>query len=108
MMWSPHRGLSRFHVACSSELPAPVMSRRNFGDFDRDRGHSRVPAPPAGITAQNPAIAGVSPSPAIGVTVSAPSAMAQTVQATPAGRFVTTAMSVSYTHLRAHETRHDL
>src|ERR1035437_8570707 len=87
MIWSPHRGLSRSHVAWSSELPAPVMSCRNFGDDDRDMGHSRVPEPPAGITAHSPSIAEVSRSSAILAVVlaiclapPAPSAMAETVQ----------------------------
>ena len=30
----------------------PVRSWRNFGDRARDSGHSRVPAPPAGMTDQ--------------------------------------------------------
>ena len=38
----------------SSDRPLPVRSCRNFGDADRDSGQSRVPAPPAGITAQKP------------------------------------------------------
>ena len=45
-------GSSRSQVACSSERPVPVRSCRNFGDAARDSGHSLVPAPPAGITAQ--------------------------------------------------------
>ena len=52
MTWSPHSGTSRSHVDCSSERPVPVRSCRNFGAEARDTGQSRVPAPPAGITAQ--------------------------------------------------------
>ena len=33
-------------------MPEPVRSCRNFGADDRESGQSRVPAPPAGITAQ--------------------------------------------------------
>ena len=47
------QGASRSWVSCSSERPLPVRSCRNFGAEDRDSGQSRVPAPPAGITAQN-------------------------------------------------------
>ena len=32
-----------------------------FGEADRDTGHSRVPAPPAGTTAHNPSIAPMRP-----------------------------------------------
>ena len=52
MMRSPHRGASRSQVDCSSERPVPVRSWRNLGAEARDSGQSRVPAPPAGITAQ--------------------------------------------------------
>jgi hypothetical protein len=36
--------------------PLPVRSWRNFGEVARETGHSRVPAPPAGTTAQNPSM----------------------------------------------------
>src|SRR6188472_4451207 len=47
-------GSSRSTVVCSSERPLPVRSRRNLGWPARLNGHSRVPAPPAGTTAQKP------------------------------------------------------
>ena len=50
-------GLTRRTVACSRLDPVPVRSWRNFGDAARLSGQSRVPAPPAGMTAQNPATA---------------------------------------------------
>ena len=56
MTRSPTRGSSRSQVACSSERPVPVRSCRNLGEAARDSGHSRVPAPPAGITAQKRSI----------------------------------------------------
>jgi hypothetical protein len=45
---SPSR---RATVACNSEDPVPVSACRNFGWPARDSGHSRVPLPPAGMTA---------------------------------------------------------
>ena len=38
--------------------PVPVRSSRNLGCPARDRGQSRVPAPPAGMTAWKPGMAG--------------------------------------------------
>ena len=49
-------GASRSTVACSRLRPLPVRSCRNLGAPDRDSGHSRVPAPPAGMTAWKPGI----------------------------------------------------
>jgi hypothetical protein len=46
-----HSGASRCAVACSSEEAEPVSGCRNFGLPARDRGHKRVPLPPAGMTA---------------------------------------------------------
>ena len=40
-------------VAWISVRPWPVRSSRNFGVAERDSGHSRVPAPPAGTIAQS-------------------------------------------------------
>ena len=45
-------GRTRATVSCSSERPLPARSSRNFGCAARDSGQSRVPAPPAGTTAQ--------------------------------------------------------
>ena len=44
-------GTSRSIVACSSVADVPVSACRNFGSPERDSGHSRVPLPPARITA---------------------------------------------------------
>ena len=52
----PARGVTRSSVSWSRLRPEPVRSCRNFGWPARDSGHSRVPAPPAGMTAQNPGI----------------------------------------------------
>ena len=49
---SPTRGPSRSRVPWIRVRPEPVRSRRNFGAAARDSGQSRVPAPPAGTTAQ--------------------------------------------------------
>ena len=62
-------GASRSQVPSSRVRPVPVRSWRNFGDRRRDNGHSRVPAPPAGMTAQNPSIAGSAGSAAPSVMV---------------------------------------
>ena len=51
---SPVSGSSRSSVAWRSERPLPVRSRRNLGRAARLSGQSRVPAPPAGTTAQKP------------------------------------------------------
>ena len=53
-IWSAGTRVSRrSHVSCSRLRPEPVRSSRNFGRDARDSGHSRVPAPPAGMTAWN-------------------------------------------------------
>ena len=44
-------GASRSTVACSSDASVPVSGCRNLGWPARDSGHSRVPLPPAGMTA---------------------------------------------------------
>ena len=46
-------------MACRRERPSPARSWRNFGDEDRDSGQRRVPAPPAGTTAQKLSMAGI-------------------------------------------------
>ena len=46
-------GASRSTVAWIMVRPDPLRSCRNLGAARLDRGHSRVPAPPAGTTAQN-------------------------------------------------------
>ncbi len=51
MRSSPARGARRSQVSRSSVCPDPVRSWRNFGASARDSGHSRLPMPPAGITA---------------------------------------------------------
>ena len=48
-------GASRSTVACSSDAAGPVSACRNFGWPARDSGHSRVPLPPAGMTAYSAA-----------------------------------------------------
>lgn len=60
---SPAVAATRATVSWSSDRPVPVRSWRNFGEADRDSGHSRVPEPPAGTTAQKCSIA------AMGVTL---------------------------------------
>ena len=49
---SPASGTSRSWVSWISVRPLPRRSRRNFGALARLTGHRRVPAPPAGTTAQ--------------------------------------------------------
>ena len=57
----------------SSDCPDPVRSCRNFGELRREMGHSRVPEPPAGITAQKPGM------PVMGDTVPTRPAMPEPV-----------------------------
>ena len=52
----PASGARRSHVPCSRVRPDPVRSCRNLGAARRDSGQSRVPAPPAGMTAQKPSM----------------------------------------------------
>src|SRR5699024_10393185 len=47
------RACSRSAVAWMRVRPVPVRSCRNFGELALDTGHSLVPGPPAGTTAQN-------------------------------------------------------
>ena len=51
MRSGPESGSSRSQVSRSSEWPEPVRSCRNFGASARESGHSRLPMPPAGMTA---------------------------------------------------------
>ena len=44
-------GSRRSHVSRRSEWPDPVRSWRNLGASARESGHSRLPMPPAGMTA---------------------------------------------------------
>ena len=50
---SPTSGARRSTVAWIRVRPLSVRSRRNLGLPARESGHSRVPAPPAGTTAQS-------------------------------------------------------
>ena len=63
---SSAKGVSRSTVAWISDRPEPVRSCRNLGDAARDNGHSRVPAPPAGMTAQKPGMADMVGEPTVG------------------------------------------